>query len=168
MRKILLVTAAALALSACQHPGMSNYGYQDVGQATTVSFGTIISFRNVDITGKNTGIGAGAGAAGGLIAGAQFGQGDGALAAALAGALIAGVAGHMAEQELQNRQGVEYVITLENGNTVTIVQNAEPELDKIRKGDRVMVQNFGTYQRVLPAGDLPEKIKKPKRIKVEE
>ena len=133
-----------------------------------MEFGTLISSRPVEITGKNTGIGATAGAAGGAIAGAGIGNGRGELGAMLVGALVAGIAGHMAEQAISDHQGIEYVVTLESGRTVTITQNIESDEKPLRKGQRVMVQLSGSYARVLPADDLPTKIKRPKRIKVED
>lgn len=168
MKKTLAACLALTLLTGCQHPGQNRYGYQDVGKATHVAFGTVVSFRPVAITGKNTGTGALAGAAGGALGGSYIGNGGGSIGGMIAGALVAGIAGHMAEQALQNYDGVEFVVTLENGETMTIVQTAEPESAAIKEGDRVMVQTSGEYQRVLPAKHLPERVKKAKRIKVEE
>src|SRR4051812_40909855 len=120
------ITASLLALTlltACQHPGQGRYGYQDVGQASVVEFGKVISLRMVDITGQNTGLGATAGAMGGAIGGSYIGSGGGSLAGMLAGALIAGAAGYGLEQAASDRTGIEYVITLEHGKTITMVQN---------------------------------------------
>jgi outer membrane lipoprotein SlyB len=164
-RTISLIAATAL-LTACQQPGQNRYGYQDVGRATTVEFGTIISEREVDITGQNTGIGAGAGIAGGAIAGSYIGHGGGSLGAILAGALIAGVAGAAAEQAMADHKGIEYVVTEHNGETVTIVQNQKSDEPILKPHQRVMVQTSGSYQRVLPADDLPTEIKRPKKIAV--
>ena len=155
-------------LSACQHPGQNRYGYQDVGKATSVQFGTVISLRPVDITGKNTGTGALIGAAAGAGGASYIGSGTGSIGAALAGALIAGLAGHMTEQALSDRTGVEFVVTLEKGETNTIVHNKVEGDPEIKEGQRVMVQTSGDYQRVLPAEKLPTKVKRPKKIQVED
>jgi len=109
----LLLTAALLA--ACTNPNQNRYGFQDVGHASEVMFGTLISSRPVDITGQNTGVGTAVGATGGAIAGAGVGNGRGQLGAMLAGALIAGIAGHFAEQAISDHTGIEYVVTLRNG-----------------------------------------------------
>lgn len=161
---LLLVTV----LTACNSPGVNRYSYQDVGQAAIVQFGTVVSLRPVQITGKNSGIGAGIGAAGGAVGGSAFGSGSGQLGAILAGAVIAGVAGAAVEQAAVDRTGIEYVITLEKGETITMVQNFVEGDPAIKVGQRVMVQMSGVYQRVLPADTLPEKIKRPKKIKVED
>jgi outer membrane lipoprotein SlyB len=167
--KTIASTCLMLALlSGCTHPGQNRYGYQDVGQATTVIFGTVISERPIEITGQNTGVGATAGVLGGALGGSYIGHGGGSLAGMLAGAVIAGVAGHMAEQAISDHSGIEYVITTEKGQALTIVQNYVQGDPSIRRGQRVMVQTSGQYQRVLPADDLPTSIKRPKRIQVQD
>jgi len=166
MKKTIACLLSVSLLTACTHPSQNRYGYQDVGQATVVEFGTVVSEHVVDITGQNTGLGAGIGAAGGAIGGAAIGRGAGSLGAMLAGAVIAGVAGAATEQALADRTGIEYVITMEEGETITLVQNYSQGDPSIKVGQRVMVQTSGMYQRVLPADGLPEKIKRPKSIKV--
>jgi outer membrane lipoprotein SlyB len=156
----------ATLLTGCNQAGQNRYGYQDVGRNSVVKFGTVISMREVEITGQNTGIGATAGAAGGAIGGAYVGSGGGSLGAMIAGALIAGVAGHIAEQAISDHRGIEYTITEEDGQTVTIVQNLNKDETPIKQGQRVMVQSSGNYQRVLSAEALPTKIKRPKTVKV--
>ena len=159
---------AILPLAACAHPGQNRYGFQDVGKPTAVSFGTVITSRPVEITGQNTGTGAAVGLGAGAAAGSAFGSGNGQLGAVLAGALIGAIAGGMTEQAMQDRTGIEYTVTLENGKTLTIVQNIHEDGKPLRKGQRVMVQESGAYSRVLPADDMPTKIKRPKKIAVED
>ncbi len=167
MNKQLAASILTLTLlTGCAHPSQNNYGYQEVGQATTVEFGTVLSLRMVNVTGENTGLGAGVGAVGGGIAGASIGQGAGSLGAMLAGAVIAGVAGAAVEQGINDRTGIEYVITTEHGQTISIVQNFVKGDPDIKAGQRVMIQTSGMYQRILPASDLPQTVKRPKGIKV--
>lgn len=143
--------ALLLLLCSCVQPGQSQYGYQDVGHATVVVYGVISDYREVAITGQNTGAGATAGAAAGAIAGSAIGQGRGSLLGIVGGAVIAGIAGHMAEQALQDRRGIEYTIDLDSGTTITIVQNVKKEDKPLQAGERCMVQTTGSYQRVLPS-----------------
>ncbi len=166
MKTNTITCLTLVLLTGCTQPGMNRYGYQDVGRGAVVTFGTVVSEREVDITGQTTGLGAGIGAAGGALGGSYIGRGGGSLAGLLAGAVIAGVAGHMAEQALADHKGIEYTVTEEDGQTVTIVQNKVDGEPPVRPGHRVMVQTSGMYQRVLPADDLPTRIKRPKRIKV--
>jgi outer membrane lipoprotein SlyB len=168
MKHIIALFAAVALLTSCAHPSQSRYGFQDVGKKTTVSFGTIISEREVDITGQNTGTGALVGAGVGAGAGSYVGKGSGSIWAAAGSALAGAIVGGMAEQAISDRKGIEYVITLENGETVTIVQNISSDDLPLKQGDRVMVQGEGQYQRVLPAAALPEKVKRPKKIRVED
>ena len=164
MKYLSLILLAALA--ACSQPGQNRYGYQDVGQATALEFGTIVSVRKVDIQGQNTGTGALVGGLAGMGGGAYVGNGTGSLWAAAAGALAGAVIGGIAEQAASDHQGYEYVIVLKNGRTVSMVQNAVEGDEVLHKGQRVAVQESGSYMRVLPADSLPESIKRPKGIKI--
>jgi hypothetical protein len=102
----------------------------------------------------------------GAGAGSYVGNGSGQIWAAGAGLLAGAIAGAAAEQAAANSTGVEYVVTTEQGKTMTIVQNMNPGDVLLPTGSRVMVQTSGSYQRVLPADALPESIKRPKGIKV--
>jgi outer membrane lipoprotein SlyB len=157
-----------LALLACQHPNQNRYGAADVGMNAVVEFGTIVSKRSVEITGQNSGAGALVGATAGAYGGSYIGSGSGSLGAALAGLVIGAAAGAAAEQAMQDRQGVEYVVTLESGVTQSIAQNIGKDDEPLDVGQRVMVQTSGQYRRVLPAEHLPEEIKRPKKIRVKD
>ena len=131
-----------------------------------VEFATVITSREVGITGRNSGAGLLLGGAAGAAGASYVGNGDGQAWAMAGGALVGAVAGAAAEQSLANKIGIEYVVTTEKGKTKTIVQNKEEGDVILRPGDRVMVQTSGSYQRVLPAGNLPTTIKRPKNIQV--
>ncbi len=163
------VTALMLAvsLSGCAKlPGQHQYGYQDVGKSTFVEFGTVIAVRNVDITGPNSGVGSLVGAGVGAGAGSYLGGGSGEIWAIAGGLLAGAIAGAVAEQAITDNKGLEYTVTKENGQTVTIVQNMNPGDQMIPVGSRVIVQASGGYQRVLPASHLPDQIKRPQSVKV--
>lgn len=49
---------------------------------------------------------------------------------------------------------------------MTIVQNMNKGDILLNPGQRVMVQTSGSYQRVLPADNLPTEIKRPQGIRV--
>jgi outer membrane lipoprotein SlyB len=164
--KLLAVLLSALLLAGCQRPGQNVYSASEVGKASLVIFGTIVAVREVAVKGKNTGLGAAAGGAAGGIIGNQFGRSGGSAAATLAGVVIGGIAGALAEQAAANRTATEYTITLENGVTMTVVQDHNEGERVLKPGDRVMLQVSGGVQRVLPADQLPTEIKRPKGIKV--
>lgn len=163
-RTLMLVLAA---LAACAKPqGQNQYRYDEVGQSVIVEFATVITARTVGITGRNSGGGALAGAGVGAGAGSYAGGGSGEAWAIAGGAIVGAVAGAAAEQAATDADGIEYVVTTEKGITKTIVQRRDNTDALIKPGDRVMVQTSGSYQRVLPANNLPTEIKRPKGIKV--
>lgn len=81
------------------------------------------------------------------------------------GGLVGGAIGRKISDKLHNLPGVEYTIILSNGQERTLVQN-------LKKGERMLpphascrLQVSGSYNRVLPAGHLPNKVKKPKKVR---
>ena len=167
VKKFVTFLTAVLLLAACaKQPGQHQYGHGEVGKSTLVEFATIVNVREVGITGKNSGGGALVGAGVGAGAGSYAGGGSGSAWATAGGALAGAIIGAAAEQEAADRKGTEYTLVTDKGKPMTVVQNVNPEDQILRKGDRVMVQTSGSYQRVLPADNLPEKIKRPKGIKV--
>lgn len=168
LRSALLAAASAtMLLSACAKPsGQNQYQESEVGKSTLIEFGTVITQRQVDVTGKNSGTGGLLGAGVGAGAGSYAGGGSGSIWTTLGGAVIGGVAGSVAEQGLRNGHAIEYVITTEKGKTLSVTQNMNEGDVTLQPGQRVMVQTSGSYQRVLPADSMPTEIKRPKGIKV--
>ncbi|WP_420561668.1 hypothetical protein [Tepidicaulis sp.] len=167
LKSVLTVLVCAVFLAACaQRQSQNVYNHSEVGKSSAVSFGTVVASRVVDVTGENSGAGALVGAAAGAGAGSYIGSGSGEAWAVGAGLLVGAVAGAMAEQAMNDRQGIEYVVTLESGVTLTIVQEIGEGESQLPPGARVMVQNSGGYQRVLPADHLPTQINRPQGIQV--
>lgn len=166
--KIIAVAMISIfAVSGCaQRQSQNVYKHDEVGKATAVTFGTVVSSRQVDITGENTGTGALVGAAAGAGVGSYIGEGSGNAWAIGAGLLAGAIAGAVAEQAMSDRTGVEYVVLLESGVVLTVVQDIGKQESVLQPGLRVMVQNTGGYQRVLPAEHLPTEMSRPKGIKV--
>ncbi len=158
----------ALSLSACDKQNQGRYNESDVGVAKVIQFGRVVSARKILITGPKSAAGTEAGAVGGAVAGGAAGSGD--VWATLGGALAGATLGTVAEREIQNRDGIEYIVAIDHGRTLSIAQNLGPDDVVFRPGDRVMVQQCeagtfykkcaeGGYQRVLPVGDVEEKVK---------
>lgn len=166
--RFAIVLMASLLASGCTQNGQNRYNYDEVGKTTVVKFGTVVATRTVDITGKNTGAGALVGGAAGGIAGNQIGHGGGNAVATLAGVVVGAVAGAVAEQAIADRTGLEYTIVLENGKTITIVQEQNKDDRVFAAGDRVMVQASGAYQRVLPTDNIPTEVNRPQGITVKD
>jgi outer membrane lipoprotein SlyB len=131
-----------------------------------LEFGTIITERQVDITGKNTGTGAILGGTAGGLVGSMVGRGGGNAAAIIGGLVVGAVAGAVAEQAMANRVGVDYTILLRNGKAITIVQEQQPRDRIFAPSERVMVQASGAYQRVLPTDNVPTEMNRPKGIEI--
>lgn len=165
-KNVIAVALLALTLSACANTNQSTYNANEVGKATSVTFGTILGTRQIDIKGENTGVGAIGGAVVGAGVGSEFGQGTGNAWATGLGAVAGLAAGALAEQEINDRKGIEYTLTLETGETLTIVQEQAATDRVFNAGERVMVQDYGKYRRVLAADHLPDTIKRPKGVKV--
>jgi outer membrane lipoprotein SlyB len=162
----IAMLVVCLVLAGCQRPGQNVYNAREVGRASLVNFGTVVAMREVNVQGQNTGAGAAVGAAAGGIGGSQIGQGGGNAAAALGGVVVGALVGALVEQAAANRTATEYVVTMQTGVTLTLVQDHNEGEAPINVGDRVMVQLSGGKQRVLPAGALPTEIKRPQGIKV--
>lgn len=88
------------------------------------------------------------------------------MAAVIGGVVVGAIAGHAAEQALANSVGMEYTLVTEKGKPMTVAQNHNKGDKVLQKGERVIVQTSGSYQRVLPADHLPEQIKRPKGITI--
>ncbi len=162
-RKLICALLPTFLLLACANPGQNRYMEAEVGKTQTISFGTIVTSREVEIQGESTGIGSALGATGGI-------GGVAAVSTTVTGAVAAGIAayavGALVEEQMQKRRGIEYIVTLETGLTVTLVQNLNEGDRVLAVGERVFVQNAGAYQRVLPASHLPTEIKRPEGMKV--
>ena len=153
MRLITLCFAAVLVLSACTNSTSGTYSGRDVGQIIETSEGTVVSSRVVEVRGgENTNTGTLAGAAVGATTGAVVAKGQSAsIAAGVIGGLIGAGAGYLIEESMRSREGIEYVVQMDDGRVVTIVQNREPEEQPVQDGERVLVQYGSDYTRVIPS-----------------
>lgn len=159
---VLAVTAGLLVTSGCAQRSSQNvYQSNEVGRSSAVTFGSVVSARIVDINGSNSGVGTLIGGAAGAGAGSYIGNGTGSIWGAAAGALVGAAVGTAAEQAVNNRRGIEYLVMLESGEAMSVVQEIPDNEMPIPAGARVMVQNSGGYQRILPADNLPTQVVRP-------
>ena len=163
--KTLLLITAMLVLSACDFAAQSRYKYSEVGQIQNAEFGTVIGVRDIDIIAESSSSGGIIGGVAGGVGGAYLAGGGGSLVTLVAGAVIGANAFAALEQAVRNRGGVEYIVVLRNGKTITVAQNVVPKDIIHNINDRVLVQINGEYHRVLPANKLPTEIERPKGIK---
>ncbi len=138
---------AAIAVAGCQ-PGPSANTYQrnQTMQAANVETGQIISFRVVRYSGTQSGVGAGAGAVAGGVTGSFLGGGARSnVLGAVGGAVLGGVAGSAAEEAITSGDAVEFIVRMDGGQTLAVVQQNE---DNLAVGERVMVLR-GAQTRII-------------------
>ena len=150
-----ILAAASMTVASCARqisPGVYEGAY--VGTATETYTGTVQSARFVmvqedELLQDNT-IGAGIGGLAGGLAGREVGEGWGKVAATAGGALAGAAVGALAQRSLQRQEAMEYIVSMDDGSLMTIVQGTQPQ---IPVGRRVYVQIGDRGQsRVVPAG----------------
>ncbi|MDO6705764.1 glycine zipper 2TM domain-containing protein [Photobacterium sp. 1_MG-2023] len=151
MKYLLLpLCIAALIISGCSsNPYGNTYGRSQAQQVQQVKYGTIIQIDPVSIEGEQNVVGTLAGAAIGGILGSKIGGGSGSDIAAIGGGVLGGYAGNKASQNLSESNGVNLTIRLDSGETIAIVQKADPNM-LFSVGQKVRVNITGRTARVVP------------------
>lgn len=150
MKKIYLVfTSLLLSLSlvgCAQNLSPNSYYGHEVNASSTVKKGVIVSRRAVNVN-NNTGVGGLAGAATGAAAGSMIGGNPAVnIIGAIGGAVVGGLAGNAIDSGVNRHQGIEYIIKLNDGNMVSVVQ-VQQGIFNVHQ--RVMVL-FGHTTRIIP------------------
>ena len=140
---LLALPLTAAGIAGCASDIDSNYySTGSVGQVSQAQGCTVVSVRPIKVSTQN-----GAGTAIGGIAGGQIGGGNTAhLLGAVGGAILGGFAGNAAQEGLTSQQGYEYIVRLDNGNTVSTTQGADVLLNP---GQRCQII-FGNPARIIP------------------
>ena len=152
MSKSIVVASALvalLALGGCTSSYSPNtVDSSSVGSVNRVVPGVILSARNVTIRSDGRTAGAGVGAIAGAVGGSALGTSTReGLLGGLAGAVIGGLVGSVAGDAVGNETGAEYIIRLNDGQTVTVVQGVEPAL---AAGQRILVVYDRRRTRIIP------------------
>ena len=146
MRFAPCLLAGGLLLSGCSYPSSETYSAGDVGRTIETTEAQVISSRIVRVAGDTNAVGPLAGGAlGAAGTGLVFDRG----LAAVIGSVVGAGAGYLAQQQASNREGVEYVLRMDDGRTVTLVQNRADEEQPLPDGTPVLVQISGQYTRVI-------------------
>lgn len=141
--------AACLALAACSTADSNTYSSSDVGQVIETNQGRVLSSRPVEIKGDEGGLaGPLAGGAIGGATGLTIGGGSGNVLATVVGAAAGAGLGYLAQNELSSGDGIEYIVELEDGRVVTLVQNKAENETPIGDGEPVLIQFGNEYTRV--------------------
>lgn len=155
MKRLPVVIAMAGLLGACATSTSDTYTAEDVGKVISTAEGTVVSSREVEIEGETGPVGALAGGAAGGAAGYGLSGGGGAIT--VLGALVGAGVGYLVESGVNDREGIEYVIQMDDGRVVTLVQNKESgEEAPIQNGAPVLVQYGDSYTRIV---ELPQNVK---------
>jgi outer membrane lipoprotein SlyB len=147
MRAVALLMIAALALAGCAHPSASTYDAGEVGRTIETQKGSVVSSRMVKVAGESNAVGPLAGGALGASSSALVSRGSG-LVAVIGGVVGAGI-GYLTQQKMNDRDGIEYVLQMDDGRTVTLVQNQAADEAPLPAGTPVLVQVSGQYTRVI-------------------
>lgn len=128
---ICVVFGTLFMVTSCAREISSNvYSADHVGEASVTYSGVITHARQVDVEDserlQDNGLGIIGGGVGGALAGSQIGRGRGNTTATIGGALAGATIGAIAEKAMKRQTGMEYIVQLDNNQTVTIVQGPNP------------------------------------------
>ncbi|MEH0833824.1 glycine zipper 2TM domain-containing protein [Pectobacterium cacticida] len=153
MKRLLVVTLAGITLAGCANTSTLSgdvYSASEAKQVQSVTYGTIVSMRPVQIQAGDDAnvIGALGGAVLGGFLGNTIGGGSGRSLATAAGAVAGGVAGQSATGALNRTQGVELEIRRDDGSTIMVVQKQGDT--RFSVGQRVAMASNGRSITVSP------------------
>jgi outer membrane lipoprotein SlyB len=137
-------------VTACT-PNISSdhYVVEEAGRSQQVVYGKIVKARPVEVAAHNDGNGTLVGTASGATVGSAIGDSTRAnVLGALGGAVFGGVLGNQIGKRAGTQTGIEYIVNLDNGKTISIVQGAKPPL---QVGQRVMLMTGGNSKDRLVA-----------------
>lgn len=135
-----LTMLAGFTLVGCSNSdvyGGNVYRGDQAKEARSISYGTIVSVRDVKIQADNQGvIGTVGGGVLGGIAGSTIGGGRGQAIATAVGAIAGAMAGSKVEEKASQVSSLEMVIRKDDGEEIVVVQKKE---DGFVKGKRVRI-----------------------------
>ncbi|MBT3921473.1 MAG: hypothetical protein HOF21_02755 [Nitrospina sp.] len=136
-----LVAVFILIISGCSLHSGSTYERSEMGSPEYFKKGIILSVRDVDIKGTESGAGAVAGATAGGLAGSTLGGNTATRAlGALGGAVVGGLVGTATEDIITSGSASEFIIQPDEGEPYAVVQVNDEEL---KAGERVLIMDSG-------------------------
>ena len=149
--KLILVAAVASlgSLTACVVAPPNSVSAYDAQRMSTVVDATVLSISPVTLQGRDTGVGTISGAVIGGIAGSNVGGPRTGGIVGIAGAVVGGLIGNAVERDATQRQGVEIMLQLKNGDRRSVIQGAGGEV--FAAGEPVMLITTGGRTRVVHA-----------------
>ena len=127
--------------AGCSLHSGSTYEREEMGSPATFKKGVILSVRDVNIKGTESGAGAAAGAVAGGLAGSTLGGSTATRAlGGLGGAVIGGIIGNTTENLITGGDASEFIVQPDAGEPYAIVQVNDEEL---KAGERVLIIESG-------------------------
>ncbi len=145
-------------LAACSGPSRDVYKDSEVGQIQEVMEGRVVESRLINIEARDSGSGSTIGGLAGGLGTLLSVSGGFGLAAFLLGSAVGAVVGYMVEDAATDADGIEYILTLDDGRTVTVVQNRGDDEEPLPSGAEVFLQFGGNYTRVV---ERPQNMPEP-------
>ena len=137
----LLIFNIILIISGCSLHSGSTYDRSEMGSPEYFKKGVILSVREVEIKGTESGTGAVAGATAGGLAGSTLGGNTATRAlGALGGAVVGGVVGHATENVITSGSASEFIVQPDEGEAYAVVQVNDEEL---KAGERILIMDSG-------------------------
>ena len=139
----MALLAAILLLAGCASQTGSSYTSSQTRHASTVYMGTITHLNAAYIDNNPTGVGTLGGAVVGGVVGSAAGSPrwsrSGRTLMTLGGAVIGALAGTGVEKALNSKDALEITVSLDDGDTLSVVQELGAEERSFAVGDRVRV-----------------------------
>jgi outer membrane lipoprotein SlyB len=147
---ILLTAGTLLFLSCARQISSDVYASRQVGEAFTTYVGVIKNIREVCVEQGDQLEDNGLGIAGGGFAGGVLGSavGKGKFVPTAAGAIAGAVTGSFVEKKLKQQSAFEYIIELDNGGLMTVVQGQD-QVFNIGQPVYIIVSQAGR-SRIIP------------------
>lgn len=143
--KLFLLTSTMMLCASCARQISSDvYASGQVGEVSTTYAGVIKNVREVCVEQgdklEDNGLGIASGGVAGGVVGSALGKGN--LFPTAAGAIAGAVTGSFIEKKLKQQSAFEYIVELNNGNLMTIVQGQD-EIFSLGQPVYVIVSPFG-------------------------
>ena len=142
MAKNIIATLLLVGIFyGCSLHSGSTYERGEMGAPASFKKGVILSVRDVQIKGTESGAGAAAGAVAGGLAGSTLGGSTATRAlGGLGGAVIGGIVGHTTENLITGGDASEFIVQPDAGEPYAIVQVNDEEL---KAGERILIIESG-------------------------
>lgn len=142
-----LLLCLLMALGGCATTGGKSYTKDEARTVQTSQRGVIVNLEEVTIEQDPGMVGTGIGGVLGGVVGSTMGGGKGRILTTAGGAAIGAVLGALGEKAIRTEKAYEFLIDLENGSTISVVQAID---DDYKVGDQVRIlRSSGNRARVV-------------------